>query len=428
MLVNALRRQARTAAAAAIQRTHVSVAARLMRPNPIALRTLSTTLVRRFENLTQNLKHSANPPNRQLFLGNMPYEATESDLREILEPYGQLESVRMIMNPDGSSRGFGYATFATQQDADAAFHAELRVMDRVIRSDYTLPRNESTRAGAASGRAPSPPGRVLFVGNLPFGSDEADLREKFEPFGPIKSIRMALRDNGESRGFAHVEYMREEDSIAAFESFVEEPLYMLDRNVRVDYAPTRRTSTNPPSHKLYFYDFRGTEDALRSALKEFGSSVQHTFFLRNQMTGELTGSGFVEFMAVERATEALENLNGKMTPFGPLNLEYSAPRSANSPQRGAGGDGQRGYGGGAGGGRGGYSGGRGGYSGGGGRGGGYGGWGGFQLAFPPMPQNGILSRSRLASPSRWGPRRPPIVRTSLYWTCLPCTLFRTVIT
>ncbi|KAJ7722943.1 hypothetical protein B0H16DRAFT_1251690, partial [Mycena metata] len=169
----------------------------------------------------------------------------------------------------------------------------------------------------------NPPGRVLFVGNMPFGSEESDIREKFEPFGPLKSVRLAVRPGGEFRGFAHVEFMRVEDAKAAYESFAEEPLYMLDRNIRVDFAPERPTAANPPINKLYFYDFRGNEETLRTALAEFEGSIVKAHFLRSSVTGELTGSGFVEFQTVERATQALEAVGGTMTPFGTLNLEYA---------------------------------------------------------------------------------------------------------
>ncbi|KAJ7657777.1 hypothetical protein DFH06DRAFT_990628 [Mycena polygramma] len=240
----------------------------------------------------------------------------------------------------------------------------------------TLSRLEFAQRAPAPTAATSenPPRRVLFVGNLPFGTEEADLREKFEPFGPLKSVRVATRPGGESRGFAHIEFLREEDSIAAFESFQEEPLYMLDRNIRVDYAPARPTSQNAPSHRLYFYDYRGNEEALRTALNEFETSIQRLHFLRSHQTGELTGSGFVEFMSVDRATQALQKVAGTITPYGPLNLEYALNKTADSPRAGGGGGGDYGGRGGPGGG-GGSWGGRGGGGGGGGR-GGYGGGGG----------------------------------------------------
>jgi RNA recognition motif-containing protein len=131
---------------------------------------------------------------------------------------------------------------------------------------------------------------------MPFGAEESDIREKFEAFGPLTSVRLSTRPTGESRGFAHVEFLREEDAIAAYESYAEEPLYMLDRNVRIDYAPVRPTAKNPPSHKLYFYDYRGNEEALRLSLKEWESSIQRTYFracsysLRISLTANLSQS------------------------------------------------------------------------------------------------------------------------------------------
>lgn len=190
-----------------------------------------------------------------------------------------------VINPDGSSRGFGYVTFTEQEAADRCIQAGLEVFGRPIRLDYTVPKNLDRRAPTATGggRNANPPGRVLFAGNIPFGTEESELREKFEPFGPLKSVRIATRPGGEPRGFAHVEFLRDEDATACFESFAEEPLYMLDRNVRVDYAPVRPTSTNPPTHRLYFYDYRGNEEALRGALNEFETSIQRIHFRASRL-------------------------------------------------------------------------------------------------------------------------------------------------
>lgn len=290
-------------------------------------------------------------------------------------------------------------TFTEQSAADAALQAGLEIFGRPLRMDYTAPRGPD-RASTRGARPAAPPGRVLFVGNMPYGTEEADLRDKFLPFGPLRSIRLATKPGGEPRGFAHVEYLKEADAVAAYESFAEEPLYMLDRNLRVDYAPVRPTSTNPPTHRLYFYDYRGNEEALRTSLNDFETSIQRVYFcaslfssssplgathtqtVRSQLTGELTGSGFIEFMSVDRATDALKTVGGAVTPYGPLNLEYALVRNppaggaASFGGRGGGGNTPNSYGRG-GGGQGGYGGGQGGYGGGqGGYGGGQGGYGG----------------------------------------------------
>ena len=46
----------------------------------------------------------------------------------------------------------------------------------------------------------------IFVGNLAFGSTDQDIRELFEPYGVVDTIRIITdRDTGQSRGFGFVE-------------------------------------------------------------------------------------------------------------------------------------------------------------------------------------------------------------------------------
>ncbi|KAF8146017.1 hypothetical protein K438DRAFT_1991186 [Mycena galopus ATCC 62051] len=66
--------------------------------------------------------------------------------------------------------------------------------------------------------------------------------------------------------------------------------------------------------------------------------------VRSNITGELTGSGFVEFLSVERAAQALTKVGGSVTPYGSINLEYALSREAGPNRQG----GQRQGGGGAG--------------------------------------------------------------------------------
>ncbi|KAF8130095.1 hypothetical protein K438DRAFT_2028322, partial [Mycena galopus ATCC 62051] len=69
---------------------------------------------------------------------------------------------------------------------------------RPVRLDYSAPLR--TPPAPPSNRTVTPPGRVLFVGNIPDGTEEADLREKFTPFGAFKSVRVATRPGAEPRG------------------------------------------------------------------------------------------------------------------------------------------------------------------------------------------------------------------------------------
>ena len=51
----------------------------------------------------------------------------------------------------------------------------------------------------------------LFVGNLPFGAAENDLRTLFEKFGAVERVSVITdRDTGKSRGFGFVEMADEQ--------------------------------------------------------------------------------------------------------------------------------------------------------------------------------------------------------------------------
>jgi len=59
-------------------------------------------------------------------------------------------------------------------------------------------------------------GRKLFVGNLPFSTDERRLEELFAAIGPVDTVNI-VRDQmtGRARGFAFVEMQTDEGAEAA---------------------------------------------------------------------------------------------------------------------------------------------------------------------------------------------------------------------
>jgi RNA recognition motif-containing protein len=68
-------------------------------------------------------------------------------------------------------------------------------------------------------------GRKLFVGNLPFSTDERRLQELFQEVGPVDSVNI-VRDQatGRARGFAFVEMQSDEAAQAAIQRLNETEL------------------------------------------------------------------------------------------------------------------------------------------------------------------------------------------------------------
>jgi RNA recognition motif-containing protein len=58
---------------------------------------------------------------RKLFVGNLAYGVSEDELRELFAAIGACEGVSIVMDRDtGQSRGFGFVTMASGDDAERA--------------------------------------------------------------------------------------------------------------------------------------------------------------------------------------------------------------------------------------------------------------------------------------------------------------------
>ena len=57
----------------------------------------------------------------KIYVGNLPFSATDDSLREMFGQAGQVESARIITDRDtGRSKGFGFVEMSTEQEASEA--------------------------------------------------------------------------------------------------------------------------------------------------------------------------------------------------------------------------------------------------------------------------------------------------------------------
>ncbi len=61
---------------------------------------------------------------KKLYVGNLSYEVNDSELQQMFEPYGTVQSAQVIMDRDtGRSKGFGFVEMGSDQEAQAAIAA-----------------------------------------------------------------------------------------------------------------------------------------------------------------------------------------------------------------------------------------------------------------------------------------------------------------
>jgi RNA recognition motif-containing protein len=57
----------------------------------------------------------------KLFVGGLPYSMTDDEFKELFAPFGDVQSADIIFDrATNRSKGFGFVTFATDEEAQAA--------------------------------------------------------------------------------------------------------------------------------------------------------------------------------------------------------------------------------------------------------------------------------------------------------------------
>ena len=159
-----------------------------------------------------------------LFVGGLSFNTTEDTFKQFfVDNEINCESCRIITR-DGESRGFGYADFESQEEADKCYNIQDTTLDgRQVRFDTA----QKTPGGGGGGRGGSfsrggrggggggdrrdneTPTKLLLVRNLSYDTVNETLSAAFQGSNDARVVKD--RDTGYSRGFAFVEY----DSIDA---------------------------------------------------------------------------------------------------------------------------------------------------------------------------------------------------------------------
>ena len=87
---------------------------------------------------------------KKLYVGNLPFTASENELRQLFEKHGSVESVAIIMDREtGRPRGFGFVEMADSNGAGAAIQA----LDGREFGGRALRVNEATERPQGGGRS-----------------------------------------------------------------------------------------------------------------------------------------------------------------------------------------------------------------------------------------------------------------------------------
>ena len=91
----------------------------------------------------------------KLYVGNLPYNTSEDDLRSLFSTYGNVASVAIITDRDtGRSKGFGFVEYPNDDEARNAISAlsGQEYGGRALTLNEARPKTQSGGGGGRGGR------------------------------------------------------------------------------------------------------------------------------------------------------------------------------------------------------------------------------------------------------------------------------------
>jgi RNA recognition motif-containing protein len=92
---------------------------------------------------------------KNIFVGNLNFNTSEDELRQMFEPYGQVDRVSIMTDRDtGRSRGFGFVEMAVNEDGEKAITAlnGSQIGGRTLNVNEARPKADHGGGGGGGGR------------------------------------------------------------------------------------------------------------------------------------------------------------------------------------------------------------------------------------------------------------------------------------
>merc|ERR1719230_1032025 len=145
---------------------------------------------------TGNVVHE---DDRKLFVGALPQEAKDTDIKEYFETYGEVEAINLkIDNMTGRSRGFAFIVFKELAGIEAALQQEAHV----VKGKKVTCKKAEARQGK------------VYVGKLPPGEamSNDDIKAHFEQFGEVVEVVRPVdkQKNNEPKTFCFITFAKED--------------------------------------------------------------------------------------------------------------------------------------------------------------------------------------------------------------------------
>ncbi|KAG0258745.1 hypothetical protein DFQ27_004474 [Actinomortierella ambigua] len=206
---------------------------------------MSSTQLMEATTTAEDAQDTDNVEGSTLFIKNINFKTTNEGLRKAFAALAGLKSTVIRQKPDPKnagktlSMGFGFAEFATKEQAMAA----MKAMNGFVLEGNKLEIKFSDRGSTSGAKnseakgkktAPKGHGTKLLVRNIPFEATKKDIMALFKTFGQLKSVRLPKKMTGEHRGFAFLDFVTKQEAKNVYENVAN--THLLGRHLVLEWA------------------------------------------------------------------------------------------------------------------------------------------------------------------------------------------------
>ncbi|XP_061391474.1 polyadenylate-binding protein [Musca vetustissima] len=266
-----------------------------------------------------------------VFIKNLDKSIDNKAIYDTFSAFGNILSCKVATDDKGSSKGYGFVHFETEEAANSAIEKVngMLLNGKKVYVGKFIPRKEREKELGEKAKLFT----NVYVKNFAEDVDDEKLKEMFEPYGKITSYKVMTKDDGKSKCFGFVAFETTEAAEAAVEALngkeVSEgkTLYVARAQKKAERQQELKRKFEELKKKrqesvfgvnLYVKNLDDTIDDERLR-KEF--SLYGTITSAKVMTdeeGRSKGFGFVCFVAPNEATCAVTELNGRVIGSKPL--------------------------------------------------------------------------------------------------------------
>jgi len=249
-----------------------------------------------------------------IFVRKIPSDVSASQLEEQFKKYGEIKSLKVSLNPDHSSRGYGFVCFQNPESASKALE-ETKDAD-VSQGIFYKPKDRRDMRKAFNN---------IYAKNFPEEWSDDEVKALFEGQGRIESIKVSKNDKG---AFAFVCYNAEDKNDREYgpkcaadavenlngkempngkKLYVKEALKTKDRQIEVTREALKYKNSKKRCN-LYVKNFpeNTTEETLRTLFAAHGEIESLRMFPQDE---EKKLYAFVCFKKPDEASTAKQALN-----------------------------------------------------------------------------------------------------------------------